>query len=266
MHKFIFYNRQITLASEANLSAVSSAALYGKGIFTTIAIKEKKAFLWRKHWRRLNENAAKTGVDLSSFSEEFTLESLDELIEKNEIENARARITFFDESASRIWRFKTERKTSLLITTADSREEAKAFRLTISPFLLNSTSPLAGVKSCNYLENISALEEAETRGFDEAVRINERGEISGACAANIFWLKNDEMFTPSLKTGCLAGTTRELVLENRKVFEVEAKSASLRDADAIFLTSSGIGIARVSEFEGKTFARAFSEITRIISY
>lgn len=249
MHETVFFNYQFLSASDTKISAISSAAIYGKGIFTTVSIREKKAFLWKKHWRRLNENAEKIGVDLSDFSEDFLIDSLDKIIEKNVSEMARARITFFDESASKIWNFETRKKTSILITTANHREVSGNFRLGVSPFRVNSASPLAGVKSCNYLENILALEEAKNRGFDEAVRLNERGEIASACMANIFWRKDGKLFTPSLKTGCLAGTMREFVLESENGIEVETSIESLQNADEIFLTSAGLGICKISEFE-----------------
>lgn len=258
MHPFISFNRQVLPASESFLASVSAAALYGKGIFTTVAIYKKDPFLWEKHWRRLNDNAEKIGVELSGFAEEAVKNSLLETIEKNKITNARVRITFFDERASCIWQFETGRKTSLLITTANFREIESDFRLTVSPFRVNSASPLAGVKSCNYLENILALEKARAHGFAEAVRLNERGEIVSACMSNVFWLKDEQVFTPSLKTGCLAGTTRGFVLENRECFEVEAELKNLYKADAIFLTSAGLGITRVSEFEGKQLATSLT--------
>lgn len=245
MHKFISFNRRILTAAEVNLNALSSAALYGRGIFTTLAIYNSEPFLWEKHWRRLCENAEKIGIDLSNFSEDFVKHSLIEIIIQNKIKSARARITFFDESPGKIWTFKAEYKTSLLIQTANLKQSKKNLTLTVSPFLINSTSPLAGVKSCNYLENILALEEARKRNFDEAVRINERGEIVSACMANIFWQKNEKLFTPSEKTGCLAGTTREFILEKREVFEVEENLETLQNAEAIFLTSTGIGIAQI---------------------
>ena len=242
MHELVFFNRQILSASDAMLSAISSAAFYGKGVFTTIAIKNKEPFLWEKHWCRLNDNAGKIGVDLSEFSKEKVKNALAELIEKNETENARARITFFDEGASGIWKFESNRKTGLLMTTADARETPEVLRLTVSPFLVNSTSPLAGVKSCNYLENLLSLEEAKRRGFDEAIRLNEKEEIVSAGAANVFWIKNKKIYTPALETGCLAGTTREFLSENIAVQEVKANLNELVEANEIFLTSAGIGV------------------------
>jgi branched-subunit amino acid aminotransferase/4-amino-4-deoxychorismate lyase len=110
---------------------------------------------------------------------------------------------------------------------------------------------LAGVKSCNYLEKILAKEEARNRGFAEAIQLNERGEVSSACMANVFWLRDGILFTPSLRTGCLAGTTRGFILENLECEEVEVRIEELLSADEMFLTSAGLGVAQVSEFEGR---------------
>jgi branched-subunit amino acid aminotransferase/4-amino-4-deoxychorismate lyase len=96
-----------------------------------------------------------------------------------------------------------------------------------------------------------AKDEAKSRGFDEAIQLNERGEIASACMANLFWLKRGKLLTPSLKTGCLAGTTREFVLESLDCEEIEAGIDELRNADQIFLTSAGLGVAPVAEFDGQ---------------
>jgi branched-subunit amino acid aminotransferase/4-amino-4-deoxychorismate lyase len=252
MHAFVSLNQKILSPDEAKLPAISSAAFYGKGVFTTAAIYRGNPFLWEKHWQRLNENAAKIGIDLSGFSEETVKDALSGIIDQNGFENGRARITFFDETASGIWSRGTNRKTSFLITTADFRE-AKNLSLTVSPYRINSKSPLANVKSCNYLENILALEAAKASGFDEAVRLNERGEAASACLANLFWIKDGQIFTPALETGCLAGTTRSLLLEICDVEEKTASAEELNEADEIFLTSAGIGIGKVGKFENKIF-------------
>jgi len=242
MHKHISFNHQFLPAENAFLSAASSAALYGKGIFTTVAIHDSIAFLWEKHWQRLIANSQKIGIDLSEFSEEITLQSLLETIKKNRLTHGRARLTFFDETPSSVWQIDSKSRTNLLIQTGETRSAPEIFRLTVSPNRINSTSPLAGVKSCNYLENILALENAKAKGFDEAIRLNEKGEIVSACLANVFWIKSGRVFTPPLETGCLEGTTRSFVLENFKVEERRSKLAELMKADEIFLTSAGIGI------------------------
>ena len=251
MHEKIYFNGELLTAKHAVLAAVSSAALYGKGIFTTVAIYNGKPFLWEKHWRRLRDNSAKLAIDLSKFSEGSTKNALEAIIEKNRVSIGRARITFFDQNSSGVWHFESEQKTSLMITTADWRPVAENFRIEISMNRISSLSKLAAIKSCNYLDNILAFEETKRRGYSEAIRLNERGEVAGACMANIFWLKDGKLFTPSLKTGCLPGTTREFILENIECEEVEEADATIHPTDAVFLTSAGLGVVVVEEIEGK---------------
>ena len=269
MHEFVCFNHKVLRAEKSFLFATSQAALYGKGVFTTVAVFDSKPFLWEKHWRRLRAHAEKIAVDLSAFPEAEVQTSLLDLIDENNVIDGRARVTFFDETPSRIWRADAKGKTSLTIQTADFRRAPENFRLTVSPFPINSKSPLAAVKSCNYLENIFALEDAKRRVFDEAVRPNERGEIAAAAAANVFWTSGEKIFTPSLATGCLAGTTREFVCENFAVEQVESGLTELNEADEIFLTSAGIGVARVAEFSGRKLsggARKFSaQLAKLIA-
>lgn len=264
MHGLVSFNRRLIPTAESLVSAVSFAAFYGKSLFTTIAVCASKPLLWEKHWRRLTANAVRVGIDLEDFSEEATLDAFNKIIAKNNVANGRARITFFDESPSNIWSFDSGRKASLLITTADNRKIADNFQLTVSPCRTNTTSPLIGIKSCNYLEHLMAFEEAKARSFDEAVRLNERDEVSSACMANVFWLKDGRLHTPSLKTGCLAGTTREFILENLECAEVEAQHDDLLSADDIFLTSAGIGVVQIAQFEGTSMQRQLHGILEIV--
>ncbi len=257
-------NGQICDCSDALVNGTSVAALYGKGIFTTIAIRNSEPLFWEKHWKRLQTNAVKLGIDLSEFPESTVLDDLNAIVSKTGIAEGRARVTFIDESPSSIWPYATDRQTSLLIMTAEPRAVPESIRLTISPHRVNTTSPLAGVKSCNYLEHLVAYGEARGRGFDEAIRLNERGEIASACMANVFWLKGNKLFTPSLKTGCLAGTTREFVLENLACMEREDGVGALSNADAIYLTSAGLGVVRANEIDGRALGGADHPIlTRI---
>ncbi|CAN5476753.1 aminotransferase class IV [soil metagenome] len=264
MHENIFYNGEIIFAESVLIGGLSMAALYGKGIFTTVAILDKKVFFWEKHWKRLERSAKAIRIDISEISEMILKESLFEIINGNDCSFGRARITIFDESPGAFWPFKTKRNTAVMITTADFSILPQNFRLTISPYRINSVSPLTGIKCCNYLEKIIALNEAKDRGFDEAVCINERGEIASAVMANIFWLKDGKLFTPPLETGCLAGTTREYILENTDCFESREGVELICSADDVFLTSAGIGVVRVAEIDGRKLAMSSHEIFSLV--
>ncbi|MCB1024081.1 MAG: aminotransferase class IV, partial [Acidobacteria bacterium] len=192
------------------------------------------------------------------------LEALVKLIDRNEVRRGKCRITLFDGSASKIWNGEGKDNVGILIQTAESGAAVNHLSLSVSPLPINSESPLAGVKSCNYTENLLAIENARSNGSDEAIRINQRGEITSACMANVFWIKDGRLFTPSLKTGCLSGTTREFVLEHADVSQVESGIGVLRDAEYVFLTSAGIGIVQIGRFENREFAGELHELTRMI--
>ena len=242
----------------------SALSLYGKGVFTTIAVADGAPFLWPKHWQRLTAHAARFAIDVSEFSEAEVFESLALEIENKGLKEGRARITFSDESDSEMWSRSSGKKTGLSIITAERRPTRSEFSLTVSPHRINTTSPLAGIKSCNYLEHLFAYKEAKTRGFDEAIRLNERGEVASACMANVFWLKDGKLHTTSLRTGCLAGTTREFILENLDCLEVEAGVSELNNAEAIFATSAGIGIVMAAEFERRKLSQLDHPIIRLL--
>jgi len=249
--ELVSLDSKIIPSPDSSIGAFSSAALYGKGVFTSLAIHDAKPFLWEKHWRRLTHDAGVLGIDLMEFSEESVRRAFDEIVKANSVVYGRTRITFFDESPSSVWHFDAPKRTSVLIMTGDRKSIPGNFRIEMSSFRISSVSKTPGIKSCNYLDNLLAHEEATRHGFHEAIRLNERGEATSGCMANVFWLEGEKLVTPSLTTGCLAGTTREFVLENIACEEVESGQDRIDHAGAIFLTSAGLGVVRVSELNGR---------------
>jgi len=222
-------------------------------------------WLWDKHWRRLIHGAAVLGIDTSGLAEANIRRDLNERIRTSGLTSVKARITINDERNSPLWSAEHhDVSPSVSILTAPLREVPTRFRLGISPFPVNSRSPIAGMKTCNYLDQLLALRTAMAGGFDEAVRLNERGHLTSAAMANIFWLKDDRIYTPALSTGCLAGTTREFVCENLGASEVEADLEELNDAEALFLTSAGLGVVRIADLEGRELAPVDHDILSVV--
>jgi branched-subunit amino acid aminotransferase/4-amino-4-deoxychorismate lyase len=109
-----------------------------------------------------------------------------------------------------------------------------------------------------------SMDEAKSRGFDEAIQVNENDYVTSGCMANVFWLTGDVLYTPSLATGCLAGTTREFVLENVDCREVAVSVDDLNQADSILLTSAGLGVVQVSKFESRILKKINHPILRLL--
>src|SRR5215212_9217171 len=193
MHPVIYLNKTMVEATKARVAPVSSAMLYGRGVFTTVAIYNSQPFLWSKHWSRLAAHAKKLDVDHTGCTETNVGEALRKLIAVNKVTEGRARVIMLARHGRDIWRTKAPgtKKTDLLIMTGDPQKISQTgLSLAVSPYRVNTSSPLSGVKSLNYLDHVLSWEEAQNRDFDEAVVLNERGEIVSATTANLFWARN----------------------------------------------------------------------------
>ena len=274
MHPVIYLNKTMVEATKARVAPVSSAMLYGRGVFTTLAIYSGNPFLWSRHWQRLTTHAAKLDIDYTGCTENGVGDALKKLISVNQVKDGRARVILLARSGRDLWKTKMPggKKTDLLIMTGDPpKAPPNGYSLAVSPFRTNTVSPLTGIKSLNYLNNVLAWEEAQSRDFDEAVVLNERGEIASATTANIFWVKDGTVHTPSLSTGALAGITRECVMNIASkhfipLLEGVYEMAHLTDADEIFLTSSGLGVARVTTFDFRRYAVEAGSVTAVIAH
>jgi len=272
MHELVSFNGEVLRAEEARVAAAGGASLYGRGAFTTVAVYRGRPFLWDAHWSRLVEHARRAGVE-HDFAEGDVTAALGRLLEANGVGRGRARVSLLAREGSGVWRrpgaggaggaggeAKAEAQgegrdgADLLIMTGDARrDDGRTLALTVSPHRLNTLSPLAGVKSTSYLEHLMAWEEARSRDFDEAVVLNERGEVASASMANL-WVSRGTIHTPALATGAMAGTTRARVIElaQEMAFPVVEGAHGLRElaeAEEIFLTSAGLGLGLVTAFD-----------------
>lgn len=280
MHPVIYLNKTMVEATKARVAPVSSAMLYGRGVFTTLAVYNSQPFFWTKHWQRLATHANKLDIDYTGCTEKNVGEALHKLIAVNQVQEGRARVILLARTGRDIWKAKTPgtKKTDLLIMTGEAQKvPATGLSLAVSPYRVNTFSPLAGIKSLNYLDHVLSWEEAQSRDFDEAVVLNERGEIVSATTSNLFWAKNGTVHTPTLSTGALAGITRECVIEiaNKHfipLVEGIYEMQDLTEADEIFLTSSSLGAAPVTTFDFRRYsvdgpltvmiAQAFRKLSR----
>jgi branched-chain amino acid aminotransferase len=255
----LWLNGAITPVAEARVSPASAGVLYGWGVFTTLGLRGGKPRAFERHWERLVAHAGRAAVPVERDATDVEA-GLRELAGRLGLSDGRARITLL-RGAGGPWREKEAGGDTLVFAAARAPRAARPLALTVSPYRLNTTSPLAGVKSTAFVEHLLALEEARGRGFDEALMLNERGEVAEGTAANVFWVRGGELFTPSLATGCLAGITRRLVLEVASRLRIRATEggfplAAVGEADEVFLTNSTWGLSPVGQFDVHRYGQA----------
>jgi branched-chain amino acid aminotransferase/4-amino-4-deoxychorismate lyase len=146
----------------------------------------------------------------------------------------------------------------LFATAAPAPAPKTPARLVTATVRRNEGSPASRLKTLSYLDNVLAREEARAAGADEALMLNNAGEIACAAAANVFWLQGGRLFTPARECGVLEGIMRRKVLEmapsmGLAVEESHASRDDLAHAEAMFLTNSLVGLRPVSGLDGKLF-------------
>jgi branched-subunit amino acid aminotransferase/4-amino-4-deoxychorismate lyase len=269
MHRLIYHNDRIVDVTDAKLTPTVAGLLYGWGVFTTLRICDSKPFAFDLHWKRLLLHADKTHIRVH-LDVKQARRALEKLITANRVEKGRARLTLLKGDAGS-WKVEPGPETEfLMFTSADALRVRSDLALTLSPYRVLSTAVLAGIKQTAMLENLLALEEARSRDFNEAVMLNERGEIVSATAANIFWVQGDEVFTPSLSTGCVAGVTRHFVHEIATQWKLHLVEGGfpiqrLLDAREVFLTSTARDVTIVASFDAKQYPNKQARIAKLIS-
>src|SRR5208282_6886380 len=147
----------------------------------------------------------------------------------------------------------------LIIYTAPLPQYHEPVRLAIREQGRHAASPLAGVKTTSWLQNVWAVAEAQKEGLDEVVLLNERGEVAECTSANIFVVKDGKVFTPPLNSGCLEGVTRGILFEIAPEAGISLVQQTLRPedlyaADEVFISSTNRNVISVGEIAGHRIA------------
>jgi branched-chain amino acid aminotransferase len=116
---------------------------------------------------------------------------------------------------------------------------------------------VTGLKTTSYAENVVALARAAQAGASEALLANTAGHLCEGTGSNVFVAVGGRLLTPPLPSGCLAGITRELVLEVvPEAEEADLPMDVLERADEVLLTSSTRDVQAVRCVDGRPLAGA----------
>lgn len=234
---------------EAVFTALDRLRL-GDGVFDTMLAVEGRLIHPEKHFKRLQENARVLGL-------RFTLDFEDiahELIEGRE--GRLAINTLISRGpAARGLTAPDDPDTQIVMRASPVPTDFPPVKAIIAQSVRrNEGSPLSRIKSCNYGDNILALNEAKALGANEAIMLNNAGLVTCASSSNIFAVVNGEIFTPPLHDGVLNGVARQVFMELYPVRELSLKPEDLLAAESLILTNSLRGAQAVSKLEGKEYA------------
>jgi branched-chain amino acid aminotransferase len=259
LHRFILHDDQIREASERCLAPGQVGLLSGWGVFSTLRVVEGVLFAYERHWARIARDAAALHVPIPE-NPEGVRQKLLVLVEANQAFDCTLRIAIVRNSGGMWAAPSIGRASDLIALTADSKDWGHGVKLSSQTQARHAACQFAGTKILSWAMNLTWLESAQARGFDEVVLLNERGEVAECTSANIFIANGAEVATPPLDSGCLPGITREVLLGGNLVPGIRMVEKTLRledllSADEVFITSTTRNLLPVIQIENRQVGR-----------
>jgi branched-chain amino acid aminotransferase len=250
----IWINGELLNAAAPTLPAISAGATLGWGVYTTAAVWHGQVFTLSRHLQRLRHDAARADIPLA-YDDETLHHAVTAVLIANEVQHGLLRITLLRRGDGR-WN-DAEGSDLFMIARPHSPDyddpSTQRLRLVLSPFRVEARRALAGVKSTSYGDYQLAWQQATRSDFDEAVLCNGSGALCECARANLFWVRDGRLCTPSIDSGCLPGIARELILRWAADDGIACKEGlfsthELAAADELFLTSATQGPRAVESF------------------
>ena len=249
--------------SEANakISVFDHGLLYGDGIFEGIRFYNGRVFRLEEHLERLWDSARSICLEIPTSMHEMT-EALLETIRQNELRDGYIRLLVTRGIGNLgLNPAQCKRPTVIIIASTITLYAREIYQkgLTVVTCATRRTNPGAlnpAVKSLNYLNNVMARIEANLAGADEALMLNDAGNVAECTADNVFVVKRGQIFTPPIAAGALRGITRLVVFEiaaelGIKVTETDITRHDVFIADECFLTGTAAEIIPVIKADGR---------------
>lgn len=254
---YAFLNGNLVKQEELKIHISDLSYQFGYGLFETIKYKNERLIFFEDHYKRLKNSSRILRMNFPAELAELKEWVLNTLA-KNNLKNARVKI---------ILSKKFDGKFNLVIMTSELDESNKSFRLICKKFDSSENHIFLRYKTTSRVDYHLAFLEVQEAGYDDALFMNIKNELSECSRSNIFLVMEDKIITPDLSSGILPGITREkiILLAKKNAIVVEEKKVSylyLNKAKSVFVTNAIIGIQPVSEikFEDRLFSFEISQI------
>jgi branched-chain amino acid aminotransferase len=261
----IWFNGAFVPWDDARVHVMAHGLHYGTGVFEGIRSYETDdgpaVFRLDEHIARLFASAALYELEIPYSAAELTAATL-ELLTRNRLTRTYIRpIAFFDAHSLNLW----PRDIPVSVAIAAMPLGAylgegltKGVRVCISSVRRFDASaiPTTGKACGQYVNSVRAVQEALRRGFDEAIFLNQRGEVAEGSGENLFVIKDGAIVTNGEEADILPGITRASVLELASTLgiasQVRALSiADLTSADELFFTGTAAEVTPVVNVDGR---------------
>jgi branched-chain amino acid aminotransferase len=240
---------ELVETDHAAVSAFDHGLTVGDGVFETTKVVDGTPFALSRHLARLARSAQGLGLVVPGEAE--LRKAVEELLAANAGEPVgRLRLTVTG-GVGPLGSDRGGASPTVVIACSPAKAWPPSTVLVTVPWPRNERSAVAGIKTTSYAENVVALAWAHDRGAAEALFLNTRGEVCEGTGSNVFAVLDGRLVTPPLSSGCLAGVTRELVIEWCGAEERVLTPEELASADEVAVSSSTRDVHPVSRLDDR---------------
>jgi branched-subunit amino acid aminotransferase/4-amino-4-deoxychorismate lyase len=253
---YVIFNGKLLDERDVHISPRDRGFRYGDGVFDTLLVHGGRLYQWQFHLNRLVCGLAAVRIE---FDVSILSSMCHELLVANNCEVGLLRIQITRGIGGRGYLPEARNFPTLLIETLEiPSSPAAPISLWQSDYCKVSPAALpVKFKICQGLNSTLARMEAEDNGCFDALLLNDAGQICETSSANVFWLKDDVLYTPMLGCGVLDGSVRSAVirLSPYKICEIATNLNDFAGADAVFITNVAHKILAVNHLKplGKNF-------------
>ncbi|HLZ66399.1 MAG TPA: aminotransferase class IV [Aliidongia sp.] len=260
----VWLNGDLIDGAAARIDPADRGFTLGDGLFETIRARGGRATLLDRHLRRLHEGAELLGIPVA-WSDVEIAEAIERLLGTVGLADAAVRLTLTRGPAPRGVLPPGQPTPTVLITAGTMPPPARpAHAVVATGTRRNELSPLARVKSLNFLDNVLARREAAARGADEALLLNTRGRLAEATIGNLFLSIDGQLVTPPVADGALPGIMRGLLIERCGAVERSLDLADLLVAEAGFI-SNALGLRPIATVDGRAIGGSVDRALQLVS-
>ncbi|MEU3314625.1 aminodeoxychorismate lyase [Streptomyces sp. NPDC006662] len=245
-------------AADAKVSVLDHGLTVGDGVFETLKAQHGTPFALTRHLERLTRSARGLGLPDPDLDE--VRRACAAVLEANPMPLGRLRITYTG-GLSPLGSDRGETGPTLVVALGETSRRPDTTAVVTVPWVRNERSPLTGLKTTSYAENVVALARAHRDGASEALFSNTVGQLCEGTGSNVFVVLDGELHTPPVASGCLAGITRALAVEWTGAHESDLPFDVLQQAEEVFLTSTLRDVQAVHRIDGRTVTAAPGPVT-----
>jgi 4-amino-4-deoxychorismate lyase len=263
-------NGEMIQEEEAKISPFDHGFLYGMGIFETFRVYDGHPFLLEDHLERLNSSLAMIGIRKVLNIDDVT-QALKLLLEKNQLSNAYIRLNISAGVGAVGLPVEPYEHANVMMFVKPLPEAGRAIEKEGQFLKLSRNTPESPMrlKSHHYMNNLLAKKEIGNRTDVEGIFLTQDGCIAEGIVSNIFWVIDNQLFTPDLGTGILNGITRSFIIElaRKKGLQVQEgfyKPDVLNKATEIFVTNSIQEIVAISKFNSLVLPGVKGELFQML--